>query len=1096
MYHVVGSDGAVAGPYTAEEIGRWLAEGRIGRASLVSGGSQPQWVPLAEHPDFALLAAGSPAAPAAPAPASAPTASSRRARTRASQPRRAAASSRRRVIAIAAAALAALALLGVAAAALAPLAPSGRYSLAPDVAASWFRGGDGATPRPLPPRRSDVPAVDVTPMPGIRIQAPAGALDRQRTFSAKQLDARAMVSADQTLRAQDMVLVRGYELDAGMAETDHFLAPATISCDLATLGIPKPLWGRVAIGHLGAHDRVDIVASEQQGSRLVFRTSHNGIWTVILLPVLAGASYAWWQKDMKDVPQGDFAWAYWTPKNARFRVMYPVKWTPRDPAAVKVAEDDYLRLLAKHKLSSKDLTNPSTPTYPAVVPQQPDASSLSPKRFGGSLVQGTDPFTETRGMNDQLGSRQERLAQLLADPDYQALEKKVQSEEFLVNAYLPVKVGNTCIALERAYEYLGERKFRRPGVLNFEACTNVFVVDQSMGTDTYGEARNGDLTRPFIVMDGTKVPDTPYLSLTGEPKAAFDETQLTAVHELFHVVQAAYVWRDWNQDLWFSEANATTIEGEAEAWYVKEKRYATTWKRTNRFFTSFFDAMAWHDPLDGRPNQQHGYGEGYFVEFLRDFYFTSAEGKNAFMTSLYNDFSGVRGGAVESLYRVTGGTPESLSKAFYSFSYAHRADLLAAYTGQGPGPKRPMAVINPQHPVYTWRFAEKGEPLSAQILQVNLPKTTAAAQSATDAPVFVLSTNGVEGFGAVTRAQAAKGIGEWEEVRGGSLLNPAVPRQHLMRVETYVKPPAELTDGARSLDHQGPFVFGMFKDTTPPAVDVKEQTVRITWKEGEAAKVRGSDGKRLLIGHYRVTIVTPDGRQTAFSADKPEAELPVAMLDKLVQASQQTSRNRVFKTLHGIGQADMVTLMNIADALSGAGRPKLAVYYQEVAAVPGSPLGPPSAVATFEIGDEARTATDVTGTWTGRVPFSNGELMVLDLQQELGGGFVGTMRFQGEALPIKGTWQPATKGWQIEQRDSNLWMPMFLIAPGYAQKLPADKIYLTAPPALLTRVDKKRPELGWSKQPNDMQWQDFINMLGRDLEQFNKEMDKRSGEKP
>jgi hypothetical protein len=182
----------------------------------------------------------------------------------------------------------------------------------------------------------------------------------------------------------------------------------------------------------------------------------------------------------------------------------------------------------------------------------------------------------------------------------------------------------------------------------------------------------------------------------------------------------------------------------------------------------------------------------------------------------------------------------------------------------------------------------------------------------------------------------------------------------------------------------------------------------------------------------------------------------------------------------------------MSEALSGGGRPKLAVSYQEVAAVPGSPLGPMSAVATFEIGDEARTAGDITGTWVGRVPFSSGELMRIDMQQELGGDFVGTMRFQGGSVPMKGTWQPSTNGWQIEQRDSNLWMPMFLVAPGYAQKLPADKIYLVAPPALLTRVDKKRPELGWSRQPNDMQWQDLLKVISSEM----KQSDKKSGATP
>jgi hypothetical protein len=278
-------------------------------------------------------------------------------------------------------------------------------------------------------------------------------------------------------------------------------------------------------------------------------------------------------------------------------------------------------------------------------------------------------------------------------------------------------------------------------------------------------------------------------------------------------------------------------------------------------------------------------------------------------------------------------------------------------------------------------------------------------------------------------------------------------------------------------------VFGMFAGAEP-TVDVKDQLVTISWKPSVPAAMKRPDGTGALISGYRVTLTMPDGRTTTFAATEPKVELPVATLDKLIAASKQADKNRVFRLLHGIGQQDAITLINMSEALSAGLRPKIRVTYREVAAIPGSPMGPPSEAAEFEYGDEARTAKDVTGTWAGRVPFSEGNLMRIDIIETGGGDFIGTMHW-GEAIPIRGTWNASSRSWALQGRESNVWMPMFLIFDGHLQKLPGDKLYLFAPPAVLSRHSDRAPDLGWRPDPGDMELKQLLEQLQREMNDLN-----------
>jgi len=80
MYKIVGSDGKEYGPIDAQQIMRWLAEGRVNVRSMVLAEGATEWKPLGDFPELVGAATQSPSSTPAPqstgmrSPASAATA--------------------------------------------------------------------------------------------------------------------------------------------------------------------------------------------------------------------------------------------------------------------------------------------------------------------------------------------------------------------------------------------------------------------------------------------------------------------------------------------------------------------------------------------------------------------------------------------------------------------------------------------------------------------------------------------------------------------------------------------------------------------------------------------------------------------------------------------------------------------------------------------------------------------------------------------------------------------------------------------------------------------------------------------------------------
>lgn len=73
MYKIIGGDGKEYGPVSADDLRRWIAEGRVNAQTRVQPQGGADWRPLGEFPELNLAALAAPLALPSPEPAKAPT---------------------------------------------------------------------------------------------------------------------------------------------------------------------------------------------------------------------------------------------------------------------------------------------------------------------------------------------------------------------------------------------------------------------------------------------------------------------------------------------------------------------------------------------------------------------------------------------------------------------------------------------------------------------------------------------------------------------------------------------------------------------------------------------------------------------------------------------------------------------------------------------------------------------------------------------------------------------------------------------------------------------------------------------------------------
>lgn len=519
------------------------------------------------------------------------------------------------------------------------------------------------------------PALDAEPLPGVRITAPAGALDQPREFKVRTLTEREAKPVVDRLAKQDTLVVAALEVDAAMEPFERFRLPVTLTFDLQQLGVDADLWPYTQVVALDEEGRPSAMASQATGAELSWNTTHNGpIFIAVGLSTIAGLiKHGLVEPDRQAETEGkEWVGILSKSKEGHFSVLWPAdRHQPTPQASATLAE---LERLWKEYAFARSV--------PAPAP----------------------------GVPVQHRSLEEYKAALMAQ--IKALAAQVNDRQWQEQHWAHPAAPPVAEALEFAYDYLKARGFSPPGHV-----VNVYLRSPwPLSKEIRGLAENRKTRDPYISLDLEAIPvkargDT----LAGEGGI---DLQVTLVHELFHIFQSQYGCSEyWDRNVfWLGEATALALE--REIWGHYQSRlgdhdlYEHALTVRNQYWYAYRLPMEPLGLIRGNTElQHHGYGMSFFFEHLKQSAFAGKE--DTFLLAFYNAFDqqGSAAGALQVLARAWGS--KDLAAFYADFVYAH-ADDIAAHSAD---PQRESISILPRARSREWTQADV-PPLSSQIYRL------------------------------------------------------------------------------------------------------------------------------------------------------------------------------------------------------------------------------------------------------------------------------------------------------------------------------------------------------------------------------------------
>jgi len=529
---------------------------------------------------------------------------------------------------------------------------------------------------PNPHADYESPTLEAEPLPGVHITAPAGALDQPREFKVRTLSEREAKPVVERLAKQDTLVVAALQVNASMEPFERFRRPVTLTFDLKQLGVDADLWPYTQVVALDEEDRPSAMASQAEGARLSWNTTHNGpVFIVVGLSTIAGLiKHGLVEPDRQAETEGK-EWVGIPSKSreGHFNVLWPAdRHQPTPQASAALAE---LQRLWKEYAFARAVPAPPAPGVPA-----------------------------------QYRSLEEYKAALM--PQIKALEAQVNDRQWQEQHWAHPAAPPVAEALEFAYDYLKGRGFNPPGHV-----VNVYLRSPwPLSKEIRGLAENRKTRAPYISTNLDAIPIRARGdALTG--KEGID-VQVTLVHELFHVFQSQYGSSEyWDRNVfWVGEATALTLERELwdhyQARLGDKSLYEQALTVRNQYWYAYRLPM---EPLslisDNTGLQHHGYGMSFFFEYLKEKAFAGQE--DTFLPVFYSAFNqqGSAAGALQVLAKAWG--HKDLAAFYAEFVSAH-ADDIAIHSGD---PKREEIAILPRARSREWAQAD-APPLSSQIYRI------------------------------------------------------------------------------------------------------------------------------------------------------------------------------------------------------------------------------------------------------------------------------------------------------------------------------------------------------------------------------------------
>ena len=672
-------------------------------------------------------------------------------------------------------------------------------------------------PSPLPARGHSDP-FDVEPMPGFRIFAEKDAMDRDRTFTVKEMAWEMLSGLEARLmeKGAGIMLLSGWEVDAGLEDEERLPGTYTVGIDLTKLQIPERLYGLLTAYRVDDAGNLYEYVTWVKGSVLFYASCQNSGAVIGVDEVTA-------------VTGKELVLESASPETGFFEKdgVYWVR-NPEDPT-IKQYKIVYKQAEVEYQISNQNnaiLSDRAAQAKAEARAQLPEGAS-------------NDEINALALEIKQRMYAEDPVYQAALDARYDTRRERAEKDKALVG-----KIG--AMAYE-AHKYLATLDIRLP-----DQATRLYLVPQ---LDSYAEMEPGVLG-PYV--------NVGLNTLERGSKFELDEMQLTLAHELFHVCQMRYNGAA-HANVKFYEAMAQLLEEDAYRYFRSHKSvtgeenivttehalengyqyhyYAMPFDKTKvTYYNDLGSAVNW-SLGDKRSNS--GYPLARFMEYLN-----SAFGKKTFKEMLetqesvvaYVDFGGLD--MTQHLKTTWCLSDEELTQAYLAFAKKYQTKLYAyqqSHTGLRPFSN--LSVLAGQDHTKYYKLVDHAYSIRiSEILSGSLDVVARVGH------LLVPDDDLAEQIPDLTLMPI--GAAQWTKCKYGLFFYP-----HLEGAIFIME-----IDGGTNPNTSGVSGYTVYQLDPPQLEEVEVADGLLSFKLPDKSRA-ARDGK---IDGYRVTITCSDGKKTVY----------------------------------------------------------------------------------------------------------------------------------------------------------------------------------------------------------------------------------------
>ena len=443
-------------------------------------------------------------------------------------------------------------------------------------AANWRTEARGLSdvPEEVPEWPYHSAALDFVPAEGLRITAEAGALydDTEITMTPVTGEDERLLKLAEDFDTYGEPVIGIWEVHAGLEPDEHLPGTYTVSIDLAALDVDESLWSAVRLYRLADDDTLTAYSTRLEGSILSYTTSQNSVtFATICEALLASKSLASFVSQIgvdylrQETEYGN----------------YLIKWSVKDVDPEQQEKWEKMRTItARHK---------------AVAQQDYEKEAKEYEK--------ADIFLRLYHVNKSVEKR--TLEYLQKDEEFIKLVQSIQ---------VPKLIEAVSKAIRTAYEYLGEwRLSRMPG---HEVTFYIKHLNEEGKEPVYGYSVTPPIGESYIEINLDLI--IGLLKDGTEGTTIKDNMLLTVTHELFHICQQEYHYRNIGDSDRYDEMTALLVEEEAKDWYKRHDIITTEPELTRTDHWSTLRLPIDKSPMFSSILLRHqGYLLSDFVRYLR-----------------------------------------------------------------------------------------------------------------------------------------------------------------------------------------------------------------------------------------------------------------------------------------------------------------------------------------------------------------------------------------------------------------------------------------------------------------------------------------------